>query len=122
VCDSNNNSCRHVFHASCMKRWLLLNPNCPLCRHEYLLHFAPKWRAALVPAPAPLLPPVPESQVCASPRQSPSVSVASTGDAAGVSELPTVPTSGSSIAAPALSADYLSSKELALSLPVATAV
>jgi Ring finger domain len=66
VCDSNNNSCRHVFHASCMKRWLLLNPNCPLCRKEYLLHFVPKWRAAPLPAlcsPAPLLllPSVPES-------------------------------------------------------------
>jgi Ring finger domain len=126
VCDSNNNSCRHVFHASCMKRWLLLNPNCPLCRHEYLLHFAPKWRAALVPAPAPLLPSVPESPKGASPRRSPRslppVSAASTGDAAVASELPIVPMNGTSIAAPALSADYIPSEELALPHPVATAV
>jgi Ring finger domain len=124
VCDSNNNSCRHVFHASCMKRWLLLNPNCPLCRHEYLLHFAPKWRAALVPAPAPLLPSVPESPEGASPRRSPSVSAASTGDAAVVSELSTVPTNGPSIAAPALSADCRPSEGWSENqlLPVATAV
>jgi hypothetical protein len=52
VCDSNNALCPHVFHARCMRTWLLRNRGCPLCRHEYLLDFNAKWSAA-VPAPVP---------------------------------------------------------------------
>jgi hypothetical protein len=51
VCDSNNRAfCSHVFHADCMTTWLIQNPRCPLCRHEYLLNFAAKWKAGEMPA------------------------------------------------------------------------
>jgi Ring finger domain len=37
VCESNNVSCRHVFHKGCMVPWLKKHNHCPVCRHTYLL-------------------------------------------------------------------------------------
>jgi Ring finger domain len=122
VCDSNNRSCRHVFHASCMKRWLLLNPNCPLCRKEYLLHFVPKWRAAPLPAPAPLLliPSAPESPNGAA--ENDAIDVPRPEAAADpASELPAAAPS-LLLSAESLASDGRAEAVAPLPLPVATAV
>jgi hypothetical protein len=38
VCESNNSSCRHIFHKDCMIDWLTKNHDeCPMCREVYLL-------------------------------------------------------------------------------------
>jgi hypothetical protein len=38
VCESNNSSCRHIFHKDCMVDWLTkLHDDCPMCREVYLL-------------------------------------------------------------------------------------
>ena len=37
VCQSNNPSCQHLFHAPCMTHWLLKHEECPVCRQNYLL-------------------------------------------------------------------------------------
>jgi hypothetical protein len=37
VCESNNPSCRHVFHKFCMCAWLEKHNECPVCRQVYLL-------------------------------------------------------------------------------------
>jgi hypothetical protein len=38
VCESNNPSCRHIFHKDCMVDWLMkLHDDCPMCREVYLL-------------------------------------------------------------------------------------
>jgi Ring finger domain len=36
VCESNQRDCIHLFHAACMKEWLLTNNHCPVCRVRYL--------------------------------------------------------------------------------------
>lgn len=36
VCFSPNPKCHHAFHKDCLLDWLLRNPNCPVCRREYL--------------------------------------------------------------------------------------
>jgi Ring finger domain len=36
VCESNQRDCNHLFHAACMKEWLLTNNHCPICRVRYL--------------------------------------------------------------------------------------
>ena len=36
VCESNNASCRHVFHKDCMIDWLIRHSRCPICREHYL--------------------------------------------------------------------------------------
>ena len=37
VCESNNPSCPHVYHKTCMEGWLLNHEKCPMCRQTYLL-------------------------------------------------------------------------------------
>jgi hypothetical protein len=38
VCESNNSSCRHIFHKDCMVDWLMKNhEECPMCREVYLV-------------------------------------------------------------------------------------
>jgi hypothetical protein len=38
VCESDNPSCRHIFHKDCMVDWLMkLHDDCPMCREAYLL-------------------------------------------------------------------------------------
>lgn len=36
ICFSRNNKCPHVFHAECMRNWLMKSNDCPLCRLDYL--------------------------------------------------------------------------------------
>lgn len=36
ICYSRNKKCRHVFHADCMRNWLMKSNDCPLCRVDYL--------------------------------------------------------------------------------------
>ena len=36
VCLSNNPTCLHTFHHSCMSDWLLKHDDCPVCRRSYL--------------------------------------------------------------------------------------
>jgi hypothetical protein len=38
VCESDNPSCRHIFHKDCMVDWLTKHhDNCPMCREVYVL-------------------------------------------------------------------------------------
>jgi hypothetical protein len=38
VCESNNSSCKHIFHKDCMVDWLMKHQDtCPMCREVYLL-------------------------------------------------------------------------------------
>ena len=37
VCESNNDSCVHVFHETCMVSWLKKQNECPVCRRIYIL-------------------------------------------------------------------------------------
>ena len=37
VSKSNNIDCNHVFHTQCVKEWLILHVECPMCRKEYLI-------------------------------------------------------------------------------------
>lgn len=37
VAESKHNSCRHVFHAQCLKNWLLNSDCCPICRAKYFV-------------------------------------------------------------------------------------
>ena len=32
---SNDGICRHIFHAECIERWLLVREGCPVCRRSY---------------------------------------------------------------------------------------
>ena len=34
---SHENSLYHVFHESCLKKWAIVKPECPLCRKEIVL-------------------------------------------------------------------------------------
>ena len=36
ICFSRNKKCPHVFHAECMRNWLMNSNDCPLCRLDYL--------------------------------------------------------------------------------------
>jgi hypothetical protein len=36
ICFSRNKKCPHVFHAECMRNWLMKSNDCPLCRLDYL--------------------------------------------------------------------------------------
>jgi Ring finger domain len=36
VCQSDGGQCVHMFHAACMKQWLLRHDSCPICRETYL--------------------------------------------------------------------------------------
>ena len=38
ICESNNLSCKHIYHRECMEGWLMKNSACPMCREEYLSH------------------------------------------------------------------------------------
>jgi hypothetical protein len=40
VCESNNMSCRHIFHEDCMVFWLKMHIRCPVCRQTYLVETA----------------------------------------------------------------------------------
>lgn len=33
----NKLKCSHIFHSSCMRKWLLLNDSCPLCRKKVVI-------------------------------------------------------------------------------------
>lgn len=37
VCESNNMSCKHIFHSECMLSWLRKHNECPCCRKIFLL-------------------------------------------------------------------------------------
>ena len=37
VCESNNLSCKHVFHKDCLVQWLERHEDCPICRNIYIL-------------------------------------------------------------------------------------
>mmetsp|Transcript_23115 Transcript_23115/g.43741 ORF Transcript_23115/g.43741 Transcript_23115/m.43741 type:complete len:251 (+) Transcript_23115:607-1359(+) len=32
---NNNKVCKHAFHEECISRWLLVNDECPMCRHSF---------------------------------------------------------------------------------------
>jgi hypothetical protein len=32
---SKDTACRHIFHAECIERWLLVREECPVCRRNY---------------------------------------------------------------------------------------
>jgi hypothetical protein len=34
LCTDTSLQCGHTFHASCIDRWILINPTCPMCRHK----------------------------------------------------------------------------------------
>ena len=36
ICKSRNKKCKHVFHRSCIKQWLMWHDDCPYCRCIYL--------------------------------------------------------------------------------------
>lgn len=36
ICWSPNDKCLHCFHKECMVNWLMRNPQCPVCRRDYL--------------------------------------------------------------------------------------
>jgi hypothetical protein len=40
ICESNNMSCRHIFHEDCMVCWLKMHIPCPVCRQPYLVESA----------------------------------------------------------------------------------
>jgi len=40
VCESNNLSCKHVFHKDCLVKWLEKHEDCPICRNIYIVETA----------------------------------------------------------------------------------